>query len=164
MFQCSLEKHIHFHCYRPSICKLMDGHFKINHEFEWICTLPQKIYYGVHMIFPILSFSHCCLEMLWIFCSLGNSSFILKAVLSLQLCFLTSPRAIPATSMKCAGLLFLALWSVGLKELMSPLINSFTLQNKVPVSKLHPGNHLTSMQTHEPQPRILGTRQNCATD
>lgn len=58
----------------------------------------------------------------------------------------------------CAGLLFLALLPVGLKEPMSPLINSFTLQNKVPVSKLHPENDPTSMQTHEPQPRILWHR------
>lgn len=32
----------------------MDGHFELNNEFDWICTLPQKIYYGVHMNFPSL--------------------------------------------------------------------------------------------------------------
>lgn len=93
MFQCPPERHIHFYCYCPSICKLMEGHFRLNHEFERICALPQKIYCGMHMIFPSLSFSHSCLEMLWIFCSLGNS-FYFEGSPSLQLFFLTSPRAI----------------------------------------------------------------------
>lgn len=55
----------------------------------------------------------------------------------------------------CAGLLFLSLRTVGLDENLSIQIISFTLQNRVPVSKLYPQNDTTSIQTHKPQPRIL---------
>lgn len=167
IFQCPPEKYIYFHCYHPNIQKLMaNGLFKLYHEYKsWnenyhsfygkmsiICTFPQQIIV-TYMIF--LSSSHSCLKTERNFCSLGNCSFILKAAPRLQLCFLLSPRIIQSTSMKhvqdcsfchCGQLAWMRL---------SIQIISFTLQNRVPVSKLYPQNDTTSIQTDKPQPRIL---------
>lgn len=79
------------------------------------------------VFFVFLSFLISYWVRLWIFYSLGNSS-ISKATQNLQLCLLTSPRAIHTVSMKHVQDHFLALWTIGLKDPMSPLMNSYTTE------------------------------------
>lgn len=127
--------------------------FKLNHDFGhhiFYEFLPchKRLLWCAHDFSQSSSQSY--LEMLRIFHSLGNCSFILKAALRLSSVFSTVPQPFKlALWNMCRSALSVTVgrnlaWKRLFSSLMISLI-SFALLNRVPISQLHLGRDTTSM-------------------